>query len=400
MYGEGKECIRDLEIPYNSNLADIMKIFAYHISKEDLFSDRDDEEEKKRITVKLIDLLMDMIKTTWGFFFNELIHNPKCEDLIFCRNKLKIYLKELELYIPRNISNINEELKHLKKLFNKFNWKDGLIIGLVTFVAIGLSTFYFPEFLPPLVFGAIEITSDILEALRKNEKINWAKIFLSMGKAGLEGIISIFFGEPGEIVGKIILNPLEGFLKAKINRKNYNITNVVDNILDGIFEEIGNKIGEILSKHVLDKIKYFVKILIENSNLKNKKLFSEISKGIGSLNKRFEINKCAEKILENVISNECESELKLNKIAILEVFEKITGINLVKDCQIENRIFNKEEGDNDDDDEEEEEEEKGLSNSEKGIASEFLLNILQSLSEQRKNINVGKRLRNLINKNK
>ena len=381
LYGKGNKHIQEIEIPYNCKIKDIMKICAFHISKEKLFNDCDKEEEKKRIAENLIDLLMDMIKISWGFFFNELIINPECENFSYCEEKFKDYLKELEYYIPKDISNINKELQHLKKIFNKFDWSDVLIIGLVTIGIIGLSFFIFPKLLPSLIFGAIEITSDILDALRKNEKINWAKIFLSAGKACFEGIISTFFGEPGNIIGKIILNPIEGFLKAKINGINFNITNIFTHALNGIFEEIGNKIGASLAKPILNKIKDFVKYFIENPNLINNKMISEISKGIGSLDKKIEINKCAEKILEEVISNECENELKLNKIAILEVLEKITEINLIKDSKIENIIFNKEEGDDD----EEEDEDNGLSNLEKGISSEFILNILKFLSEKRRN---------------
>ena len=278
---------------------------------------------------------MDMIKTSWGFFFNELTRNPKCEDLFYCRNKLKVYLKELDQYIPKNISNINEELLHLKKLCNKFNWLEVLIIGLVTIGMIGLSLLYFPKFLPCLVFGAIEITSDILDALNKNEKINWAKIFLSLTKGCLDGFIGEFLGPPGAIIGKIILNPIEGFLRAKINGKNDTIFNAIDAALDGVFEEIGKMVGEALAKPALNKIKYFVKLFMENPSLINNKMFSQISKSLGGVKIKKEINNCAEKLLENVISNECENELKLNKIAILGVFEKISQNNLAKNYHIE-----------------------------------------------------------------
>ena len=63
------------------------------------------------------------------------------------------------------------------------------------------------------------------------------------------------------------------------------------------------------------------------------------------------------------------------------------------------KIFNKEEGEDDDDDEEEEDN-NSLSNLEKGIAADFILIILQKLSEKRKNINVSKRLTNLFKQNK
>ena len=67
---------------------------------------------------------------------------------------------------------------------------------------------------------------------------------------------------------------------------------------------------------------------------------------------------------------------------------------MVKHSRIENRLFNKEEGDDDDD--EEEDHNNVLSNLEKGIAADFILIILQKLSAKRKNINVSKRLRNLV----
>ena len=396
--GKGENYLKEIEIPYNSSINEIMKICAFRISKEKLFNDNDEEEEKKRINEYLIDLLMDMIKTSWGFFFNELASNPKCEDIFYCRTKLNEYLKELEQYIPKSISNVNDELKYLKGLFNKFKWFDVLKIGLVTIGIIGLSIIYFPIALPSLVFGAIEITAEILDALNNNEKINWAKIFLSTGKACLNGIIEITLGEPGAIIGRIILNPIENFLMAKIDGKNYNIFNFFDDVLDGVFEEIGKMVGEALAKPILNKIKNFIKLFMENQSLIDNKMLSEISKIIGNLKIKDELNNCAEKLLENIISNECENELKHKKIAILQVFEKITQNHLVKYSHIENKIFNKEKGD--DDEEEEEEDNNSLSNLEKGIAADFILIILQKLSEKRKNINVSKRLTNLFKQNK
>ncbi len=50
---------------------------------------------------------------------------------------------------------------------------------------------------------------------------------------------------------------------------------------------------------------------------------------------------CRKNIRKSYISNECDNELKLNKIVILELIEKFTEINSVKDSKIENRIFNK-----------------------------------------------------------
>ena len=126
----------------------------------------------------------------------------------------------------------------------------------------------------------------------------------------------------------------------------------------------------------------------------NNKMFSKISKSLGSVKIKKEINNCAEKLLENVISNECENKLKLNKIAILGVFEKISQNNLAKNYHIENRIFNKE--DVEDDDDNDDEDNNGLSNLEKGISSDFILHILQKLSEKRNNNIISKRLKNLV----
>ena len=81
---------------------------------------------------------MHMIKMSWGLLFNELTGNSNCEDLNYCKTKFNKYLEELEKYIPKNIKNVNDELEHLKKLFNKFNWGDVLIIGLIVIPLIGL----------------------------------------------------------------------------------------------------------------------------------------------------------------------------------------------------------------------------------------------------------------------
>ena len=391
--GKGENYLKEIEIPYNSSINEIMKICAFRISKEKLFNDNDEEEEKKRITEDLIDLLMDMIKISWGFFFNELTRNPKCEDLFYCRNKLNGYLNELEQYIPKNISNINEELQYLKKLFNKFNWLDVLIIGLVTIPVIGLAVVYFQAALPGLIFGTIEMTSEILQAMNNNERINWAKIFLSFSRGCLEGIIIQNFGPTGAIIGGAILNPIDQFLRAKIDGKNYDVSNIFDDALEGVFEGLSGIIGEAISKPILKNMKNFIKSFMKNPNLSNKKIFSEISKSLGNPKVNKKINKCSEILLENILAEQCEKELKLNKLAILEVYGITTQSNLSRDTQIENIIFNKQEGD--DNEEEEEENNKGLSNLEKGISSDFLQDILQKLSETNKNQNVSKRLKNL-----
>jgi len=394
--GKGEHHLQEINIPYNSNINEIMKICAFRISNENLF-DFDIEEEKNKITKKIIDLLMDMIKISWGFFFNELARNPKCENLFYCRNKLNGYLNELEHYIPKNTSNINDELDHLYKLFHKFNW-EVLIVGAVTIVAIGLSAVYFPEALPALVFGTIEMSSEILSAMNNGERINWAKIFLSFSRGCLDGIIIQNFGAPGAIIGGAILNPIEQFLKAKIDGKDYDISNAFDDALDGVFEGIAGALGEAISKPVLRYMKDFVKCFMKNPNLSNKKMFSKISKCLGNPKVNKKINKCSEILLENILAEQCENELKykakLNKLAILEVLGITTQNNLTKDSLIENRIFNKEEGDDNDDDKEENKD--GLSDLEKGISSDFLLEILQKLNEKIKNHNVSKGLKNLV----
>ena len=85
------------------------------------------------------------------FFFNELISNSEYENITYYEDKLKDYLKELEYYIPKDIS-IQKEFLHLKKLFNKFDLLNFLIIVLVTIEIIGLSFLIFSKFLPSLIF--------------------------------------------------------------------------------------------------------------------------------------------------------------------------------------------------------------------------------------------------------
>jgi len=149
--------------------------------------------------------------------------------------------EKLEKKTEESINKILEEglttnnLDHLYKLFHKFNW-EVLIVGAVTIVAIGLSAVYFPEALPALVFGTIEMSSEILSAMNNDERINWAKIFLSFSRGCLDGIIIQNFGAPGAIIGGAILNPIEQFLKAKIDGKDYDISNAFDDALDGVFE--------------------------------------------------------------------------------------------------------------------------------------------------------------------
>ena len=51
---------------------------------------------------------MDMTKISWVFFFNELISNPEYENITYYEDKLKDFWKELEYFIPKDISIIKK----------------------------------------------------------------------------------------------------------------------------------------------------------------------------------------------------------------------------------------------------------------------------------------------------
>ena len=389
--GKGEFFIQQLEFPCNSSLENIFKISAYRISNEKIFDEDEEDEEKNKKKEKITDLLMHMIKMSWGLLFNELTGDSKCEDLNYCKTKFNTYLKELEIYIPKNIKNVNDELEHLKKLFNKFNWGDVLIIGAITIALIGLSVAFFPEALPSLAFGTIAITKDILTAMNNDEKINWGKIFVSFSRGCLDGLIASKLGPAGNIIGSVILNPVEEFLKAKIDGKDYDLKDCLNDAKSGLFEGVSAEIGGKLAKPFLKDFKNFVDWKLYNLNASNNEIISNFAKKISKNDTLMkDIHKTSEIISENLYSNRVNDIFEATDSAVVEFYNKMSQNNLILNSKIENRIFE----DNKEDDDEKDE----MTDLEKNISSEFFQEILLKLREKNKNKNISKGLKNLRRK--
>ena len=396
--GKGKYLIPQLEFPFNTNPKEAMKICAFRISKENIFHDKDkNEEDKNENLVKIADYLMDMIKLSWGILFDELTENENSYDYGFCNSKFNDYLNDLEEFIPKRIKSLAEELDYLKSLFNKFNWLDVLIIGAVTLGAIGLSVAFFPAALPALAFGTVAITGDILDAMNRDEKINWGKIFVTFARGCLDGIIGQKLGPAGNIIGSTILNPIEGFLKAKIDGEDYDGIDLLKDTKDGLLEGI---FGEISSKLVGNNFKDFEKF--SNWKINNPKstigqFYNKFSKDVLSkpeLAKK--INKTCKSISSNILAEKAKDQFENQAYIYSELLQKLTQNNIVFDTIIERKIFKKP----DIYDDEDEEEKSVLEGWEKNVNSEFLEEKLKNINKKLDLPDLGKRLKNLVKRKK
>lgn len=391
--GKGQYSIPQLEFPFNTSPKDALKICAFRISKENIFQDKDKNENLSEIA----DYLMDMIKLSWGILFDDLTENENSYDYAFCNSKFNDYLNDLEEFIPKKIKSLKEELDYLKSLFNKFNWLDVLIIGAITLGAIGLSVAFFPAALPALAFGTIAITGDILDAMNRDEKINWGKIFVSFARGCLDGIIVQKLGPAGKIIGNTILNPIEGFLKAKIDGKDYDgielLKDTKDGLLEGIFGEISSK----LVGNCFKDFEKFSKWKINNPKSTIDEFYIRFSRDVLSKPELVKtINKTCQSISSNILAEKGKEKFENEAYIYSELLQKLTQNNIVFDTIIERKIFKKPDIYGDED----KEEKSVLKNWEKNVNSEFLEEKLKHINKKLDMPDLGKRLKNLVKRKK
>ena len=206
--GEGKYSIQDLQLPCGVEIPKVFEICSFKISKSKIF------EKKKEI---ISDYTLDMIKITWGYFFNELTKDEQCEDIKYCQQKLKEYLSYLGEFIPNN-----SQADDYKKKLEVYNKLSSIGFGFLKIAADIITTIYCP-LLKPAVLGFINGGEEIVKSLINNEEINWGKVFLQVGKGCLDG-----FPINNKVLGtvtKIITPTIFDCGEALIDGKKINIVN-------------------------------------------------------------------------------------------------------------------------------------------------------------------------------
>ena len=255
---------------------------------------------------------------------------------------------------------------------------------------------YFPAALPSLAFGIVAIGKDVLEAMNRDEKINWAKIFVSFGRGCLDGLIASKCGPAGNIIGNTILNPVEGFLKAKIDGEEYDGFDLGKDIKDGIFEGVCGEILPFIGKHQSKKFTKFVDEIKTKSKISFNDMFETFSKNIFGNKKLMKtVNTAAKTISENIFAEKSQDLIEGGAYTVCELFQKMTQDNIVLDTIIERKLFKKPDFNDEDDDENQE----VISNCQKNISSDFLEKITKKIREKHEEKNIAERLRNLIKRN-
>jgi hypothetical protein len=234
--GEGKYSIQDLQLPCGVEIPKVFEICSFKISKSKIF------EKKKEI---ISDYTLDMIKITWGYFFNELTKDDQCEDIKYCQQKLKEYLSYLGEFIPNN-SQADDYQKKLE-VYNKLS---SIGFGVLKIGADIITSIYCP-LLKPAVLGFINGGEEIVKSLINNEEINWGKVFSQVGKGCLDGlpINNKVLGTVTKIIAPTIFDCGE----ALINGKKVNIVNSLSkNALrqgsNALTKHMNNSIGVPLKK--------------------------------------------------------------------------------------------------------------------------------------------------------
>ena len=213
---------------------------------------------------KILDYLLDIIKITWGLFFNELTNDEKCIEISYCELKLQEYLQYIGEYIPKYQQEILMFLKNKDESYKKTN---ELIFGLVKILIQGATVALIPEF-APIVFGCIEIGEEIFKSLNNNEKINWGKVFWKGTKGALQCALFKFNPKTIGTVGKLLLEvavpPIFDYAESKIDGKDYNF---VEGLSRNGIETIAGKVAEINVKKIFPK-DFFKNISCNNEGIK------------------------------------------------------------------------------------------------------------------------------------
>ena len=339
--GTGSYKIPNLEIPFCTQISNVFKICAFHVANTASFFNF---EDKTRKHYKALNFLMDMITITWGLFFNELTNDDECEKLEYCENKLKEYLNCLVEYLPKNINDLDEETNYLKKKLLPYNKLKALAIGAVILVAAGFSAFYFPQALPSLVFGTIEIKEDLLDALKNNEEINWKRVFTRFTHGCVDGI-AIRFGLKGKALCDLVISPIFEKIEAEIDGKEYDIPKETFNKLINIASgNIASKMMKYLDHPCKDIFKkicdkgIFKGMSCDNRNIqkvagyfyKNKNLVEGIHKIA---------NFYSENLMKNMISNKISKDMFLQYDSFCGFMNHLTKRHLLSPSNIEKDIF-------------------------------------------------------------
>ena len=206
-----------------------------------------------------------------------------------------------------------------------------IIFGTVKFVAYGLSMVFCPEF-TPFIMGGINIGKEIIEALMKDEKINWAKVFVKFGEGALEGLPIKSVAAKGII--NIVATPLFEFAEAKIDGKDYNLSQGVNRKLLDICSEI---ITRRLSKNVEKPVKEVLKdISFTNEGLK--KMIEKFNK-LGDKKLLKKINEEIKNFSRNLVHSYQEENVRLQLYTTVRMLDEATGSSLIGNSDIEDELY-------------------------------------------------------------
>ena len=325
--GKGEHRMDNIIYPLCIPIPDAMNVYSFRISKiEGIF------EEKKEL---IFDYFMDMIKLTWGLFFNDLTNDKKCENINYCQGKLKEYLNYLNEYIPKylNYSKLykNNIITSCQNKLSKYKKFSEITFGLLKLSADIFSTIACPEF-RPIILGGLNSAEVIVNALINGEEINWGKVFLKFGEGCLDGFS--FKSKVGKLTYDIIGSPLLEYGEAKIDGKDYNLFQGVNRKL---FDKAAGKFSEQLNKNIRNPVKH----LLADSNFNNegyKKMFEKRSK-IGNKKIIKEINKEVENYLINFNQNFQNNLDKLYLYNLAGMIDETTRDGLLGNSNIENELF-------------------------------------------------------------
>ena len=305
--GKGNDGI-DLELPSCIPIPKVIEMYEFEISKE-----KNHEQ--------ILDYSLDMIKITWGLFFNDLTNDDKCESLDYCESKLKQYLNYVD-----NIKNY--EKKDEKKDINIQQLSD--LFGNLKISADILLTFICPQ-LKPFIIGGIDGIKEIVNAMINNEEINWKNVFIKFGEGALEGLQ--IKGKVGK-VKDIIITPLFEFISAKMNGKDYNLFQGINR---KIFEQLSGKITKVLNKNIRKPIEDEIKrCSLNNEGLQK---MAEKFQNIGNKKIIKDINYIAKTYSKNLYQNFQEKSDYYNLYALARMIDESTTDTLLGNSIIEDDIF-------------------------------------------------------------
>jgi len=274
--GEGKHSIQDLQLPCGVEIQNVFKICSFKISKSKIF------EKKKEI---ISDYTLDMVKITWGYFFNELTKDDQCEDINYCKQKLKEYLSYLGEFIPKH-----SQADDYKKKLEIYNKLSTLSFGLLKIAADVITTIYCP-YAKPAILGFINGGEEIVKSLINNEEINWGKVFIQVGKGCLDGlpINNKVLGTATKIIAPTIFDCAEGYFNGKK-------VNVVNSLSKNVIKQVSNGITKRMDKCFEEPVKN----LFNNTTFNNQG-FQSLSEKLHCMDRK--LYKCLTKEVKNMCKN-------------------------------------------------------------------------------------------------